>query len=89
MNLITRRAVETTAMLLVGDGIVGALNPRRHARLWLAGPPAWRRAMAPLVERPSLTRALSLVEAGLGLWLASRAETSRPKRCPTPRGSSG
>lgn len=77
MSLITRRAVETTAIILIGDGVVGALNPQRHARLWLAGPPAWRRAMAPFVERPGFTRALSALEAGLGIWLASRAEAAK------------
>lgn len=89
MNLITRRAVETIAILLIGDGVVGASNPQRHARLWLAGPPGWRRAMALFVERPGFTRALSALEAGLGIWLASRAEAgSSASICPQARARS-
>ena len=51
--------METVGTLLVGNG---ALRPERHARLWLAGPPAWRQAMTPCAGRPALTGALSAAE---------------------------
>jgi hypothetical protein len=79
MDLIGRRAAEFAGILLVGDGVIGALRPERHARLWLAGPRVWREAMEPFAERPRLTRAVGVAEIALGLWLAARAEPSRTR----------
>jgi hypothetical protein len=67
-----RRTVELAAMLLVGDGVMAALEPRRHIRLWKAGPPPWRRMMSLFVRRPQLTRLLGGAEVLAGLALASR-----------------
>ena len=57
---------------MIGDGIVAAVDPARHGRLWLPGPRPWRRAMRPFVKSPALMRWLGLGEAGLGLWLTHR-----------------
>ena len=65
-----RRIYELLAMLMIGDGLVAALEPRRHARLWLGGPSAWRRVMWSFVERPRLTRCVGVAQLGFGLWLA-------------------
>lgn len=67
-----QRMTEIAALLLVGDAVVGMLQPERHARLWRSGPRAYRAAMEPFVRQPGLTRVLAAAEAAAGLWWASR-----------------
>lgn len=59
-------------MTLVGDGVVGAVYPRRHAARWLTGPAAWRRMVRPFVDNPGLTRAAAAVELVVGMWWVGR-----------------
>jgi hypothetical protein len=73
-KLIQSRWVEFLAILVVGDGLLGLAQPRRHVLLWESGPRVWRKAMTPFVRRPALTRVLGLAAVGLGLWLASRQQ---------------
>lgn len=61
-------------MLLIGDGLLSALHPRRHCLLWEVGPEPCRRMVDEFVEHPELTRAAGAVEALLGFWLATRQE---------------
>jgi hypothetical protein len=70
MNLAARRAAELGAIMMVGDGVVAALAPEGHARLWERGPKAWRDMVQPFAEHPQMTRLIGLAEIGLGLWLA-------------------
>lgn len=70
MNPNLRRGLEVAGMLLIGDGLTSAADPRRHARLWRAGPDGWRRGMAYFERRPVLLSAFGLAEAALGFWLA-------------------
>lgn len=69
-----RRVMEVAAMLMIGEGIICLFFPRRHVLLWKFGPPVYRDAMDKLAERPNLARALGLLEAALGLWLAVEQE---------------
>lgn len=64
-----KAAADIIAIALIGDGVVGALTPARHAQRYEQGPAAWRDAMGWFVERPQLTRALALLELGSGLAL--------------------
>lgn len=70
MNRNLSRGLEVVGMLMIGDGLLAAVSPRRHARLWRDGPEDWRRAMAWFEDRPTLTAAIGLAEAALGFWLA-------------------
>ena len=63
---------ELVGMTLIGDGVVGALIPSRHARRWSVGPKPWQRTMRTFAARPQLTRLLALGEGCLGLWIALR-----------------
>lgn len=65
------RVAEVATIVLIGDGVVGALFPARHARRWLRGPAPWRHVMRPFVEHPRLTRTVAVAEvvAGVG-WVA-------------------
>jgi len=70
MNETGRRTLETVGVMMIGDGVLAALWPRRHMALWRSGPEPWRRAVRGLETRPLLTAALGAAEVALGVWLA-------------------
>lgn len=65
---------ESFAMLMIGDGVLCVLNPKRHSRRWKEGPRQWQKAMEVFAQNPTATRAFGVVEIALGVWLASAAE---------------
>jgi hypothetical protein len=65
-------------MLLMGDGLLSALHPRRHCLLWEVGPQPCRELVDELVEHPQMTRAAGVAEFLVGFWLASRQEGWSP-----------
>ena len=73
------RAKEVVAILLIGDGVVGALIPRRHVQRWETGPRAWQRLMRAFAVRPQMTRLLAVAEAVAGIWYAYRLPAPRQK----------
>ena len=67
----TRPIAETTAMLLIGDGVLALLRPSEHCLVWRTGNGTWRSAIEWFAERPALVRACGIAEVGMGLWLAN------------------
>ena len=69
------------AMVLVGDGVMALVRPRRDASAWASGPLPWRIAMRYLNQRPVLTRLIGLAQIAGGVcWALSSeklAETTR------------
>lgn len=72
--MLTRRLIETAAMLMIGDSVLSMVSPRRHMSLWLDGPTWWRRSVKPFVRHAGLTRLLGVGGLVLGLWLAWQQE---------------
>ncbi len=72
MNLLSRRAAEMAATFMIGDGLLGLIQPRRHVELWQeqAGGAQW--LVRPFVGRPTLRRAYAVVQIAAGLALAAR-----------------
>lgn len=70
--MTANRLVELGAMVVIGDGMIGLVAPRRHSLLWRFGPESYRQLMESFAERPALVRGLAASEVGAGLWLASR-----------------
>ena len=70
--MIGRRFKEIAAIMMIGEGIIGALIPRRHVRLWDFGPKRYRKFIKASAKRPNLVRIASAAEAGLGIWWALR-----------------
>lgn len=63
-------------MLLVGDGVIGALSPERHLQRWTGGRSRqWSAGND--VTRRRLLRAAAVAEAGAGMYLASRLPAPR------------
>lgn len=65
-----RHLKEVLAIMLVGDGMIGLVAPRRHSLLWKFGPESHKRIMTDFAKRPALVRLLSAASVGVGLWLA-------------------
>ena len=65
-----RNINEIVAMLMVGDGVIALVAPRRHSLLWQFGPESYKKLMEGFAERPALVRLLAAVELAGGLWLA-------------------
>ncbi len=70
--MVGRRFKEIAAIMMIGEGIIGAIIPRRHLRLWKFGPKKYRNFIDASARRPNLIRIASAAEAGLGVWLALR-----------------
>jgi hypothetical protein len=70
--MIAKRAMECVAMMMIGDGVLALVEPRRHVSLWVAGPRWWRAMMEPFLDRPGLSRCVGAGEVALGVWLAHR-----------------
>ena len=76
-----RRLMESAAMLIIGDSLLCAVDPRRHVELWREGPGAWPAVADYFDRRPGLTRLCGAAGVLFGLWLATRqrpAPLSRP-----------
>jgi hypothetical protein len=72
--MINKLFGESLAMMLIGDGVLSLINPKRHVLLWSRGPQFWQNAMEPFARNTGITRAAGAAEIALGLWLATRAE---------------
>jgi hypothetical protein len=76
------RVLESAGMLMIGDGVLGAIRPAQHCRIWRMGPRWWRDTIDWFVAHPGLTRAVAVAELNAGLALAltrhARRRTSEP-----------
>jgi hypothetical protein len=71
----SRRPKHFAAMVLIGDGVMAMIQPRRDAKAWAKGPRLWCRSMEWLAEHPTVTRAIGATEVlGGVLWALSQEE---------------
>lgn len=69
---LTPRIVEMAAIFMVGDGLLGLVQPRRHVDLWKDEALGAEKVVAPFVDRPGRRRLYALVQIAGGLALAAR-----------------
>ena len=62
--------LELVAIAMIGDGVLGVLFPKGHARLWKVGPQVWQDATEQFAKNPDATRIGSAIELLLGIVLA-------------------
>jgi hypothetical protein len=62
---------EVLAMFLIGDGVVLAVDPQRHLKLWEGADPV-PGVVEALLKYPRLSRVLGITAAVAGLWWVSR-----------------
>jgi hypothetical protein len=70
-NLITKRILELAGLILIGDGLMGLLRPRRHSLLWHFGPELAKAVTEELADHPKTSRAIYAAELAAGIALAT------------------
>ena len=68
---ITKRLLELAGFILIGDGLMGLLRPRRHSLLWHFGPQLAKAVTEELADHPQIARAIYAAELAVGVALAS------------------
>lgn len=76
------RLLESLGMVMIGDGVLSALRPAEHCRIWRTGPRWWRDTIDWFVAHPGLTRALAIAELNAGLAMALTRRAGRRKSEP-------
>ncbi len=66
------RAAEMAAIFMVGDGLIGLLQPSRHVDFWKDDALGIEKLVKPFVDRPGRRRLYAVVQIAAGLALASR-----------------
>ncbi|RMB36268.1 hypothetical protein C8J47_1804 [Sphingomonas sp. PP-F2F-G114-C0414] len=71
-NIWACRAAEMAAIFMVGDGLIGLLQPRRHVDLWKDDALGTEKLVKPFVDRPGRRRLYAVAQIAAGLALAAR-----------------
>lgn len=68
--LIGRRLLRAGGLVLIGDGLLGLVRPRRPSLLSHFGPELARAVTEELRDYPQLSRSIQLAKVAVGLVLA-------------------
>jgi hypothetical protein len=71
VQLGVRRSAEMAAVFMIGDGLLGLLQPTRHVDLWRSDVSAVDLLVRPFGGHPAGRRAYGLLQLGAGILLAS------------------
>ena len=71
VQLGVRRSAEMAAVFMIGDGLLGLLQPKRHVDLWRSDVAAVDGLVRPFAGHPARRRAYGLLQIGAGVVLAS------------------
>ena len=71
LQLGLRRSGEMAAVFMIGDGLLGLLQPKRHVELWRSNVPAVDLLVRPFADHPLRRRAYGLLQLAAGIALAS------------------
>lgn len=72
-----KRSAEMAAVFMIGDGLLGLLQPKRHVALWRSEVDAVDALVRPFGGHPGRRRLYGLAQVGAGIVLAA---SLRPKR---------
>ncbi len=68
---MAKHGLELLGLMMIGEGVVGLLYPRRYSLFWKMGP-EWMRAGAEwFAEHRDQTRLFCVGEIAAGLWLSA------------------
>ena len=67
-----KRTAEMAAVFMIGDGLLGLLQPQRHVELWRSNVGAVDALVRPFGDRPGRRRVYGLLQIAAGVALASR-----------------
>ena len=65
------RIAEMAATFMIGDGLLGLIQPHRHVALWQQDAAGAELAVRPFVGRPNRRRVYAVVQIAAGLALAA------------------
>ena len=71
-HVALRRTAEMAAVFMIGDGLLGLLQPERHVDLWRSRVGAVDALVRPFGGHPRRRRLYGLLQIAGGLALASR-----------------
>lgn len=71
VQLGVRRAAEMAAVFMIGDGLLGLTQPRRHVALWRSDVGAVDILVRAFAGHPGRRRAYGLLQLAAGIALAS------------------
>lgn len=72
-----KRAGEMAAVFMIGDGLLGLLQPRRHVDLWRSPVGAVDALVRPFAGHPARRRGYGLLQIAAGVALASTLRARR------------
>lgn len=72
ISLAVRRSAEMAAVFMIGDGLLGLLQPNRHVALWRSKVGAVDVLVRPFAGRPGRRRGYGVVQMAAGVLLAAR-----------------
>ncbi len=72
-----RRAAEMAAVFMIGDGLLGLLQPTRHVDLWRSDVAAVDALVRPFGGRPTRRRWYGALQLAAGVALAARLRPPR------------
>ncbi len=67
-----RRTAEMAAIFMVGDGLIGIVQPERHVALWRSRHASIDTLVRPFDGRPARRRVYGVLQVAVGLVLAAR-----------------
>jgi hypothetical protein len=67
-----KRSGEMAAVFMIGDGLLGLIQPERHVGLWRSKVAAVDALVAPFGGHPARRRLYGLVQIAAGIALAAR-----------------
>lgn len=67
-----RRAAEMAAVFMIGDGLLGVLQPERQVDLWRSNVAAVDALVRPFGDRPGRRRWYGVLQIAAGIALAAR-----------------
>jgi hypothetical protein len=77
MMVKTEHVQEMLAMTLIGDGLLTAVDPQRHLKLWKQGPEPFKKFVDVLLRHPRMTRCIGAAAVAAGIWWAERQRSNR------------
>ena len=72
MATALKRTAEMAAVFMIGDGLLGIVQPARHVALWRSEVGAVDMLVRPFADRPARRRFYGLIPLTAGRALASR-----------------
>ena len=77
ITLGLKRAGEMAAVFMIGDGLLGLLQPTRHVDLWRSDVAAVDALVSPFGGKPTRRRLYGLVQLSAGVALAASLRPAR------------